>query len=63
MKDYEVVGFYWQGDVLCMSCALEETTQDDEDELEPIFASHEFDFLPQCENCGEEIEVEVIGED
>ena len=56
MKSYDVVGYVSQGDVICPICAkgLEQTT------LEPIFASEEWDYIPCCYDCGDEIDVNLV---
>lgn len=52
MKAYEVVGYTYEGSIYCVNCG---NSNDD-----PIFACHEFDSKQYCDECREELDVNVI---
>ncbi len=56
--DYDAVIF--DGDIYCIECLPDDV---DTDDVQPIFAGSEFDYMPHCCECGIPIEsVTVVGE-
>lgn len=53
MNAFDVVGVVIDTEVYCTCCA-------DENEGDAIFAGAEFDYQPNCNECGEKIEVTVL---
>jgi hypothetical protein len=49
--DYEVVTY--DGGVFCVGCLPEDVDVEDED-VHPIFADQEWDYILVCRNCGRE---------
>lgn len=66
-KAYEVTGYAPpdEGIALCVDCHAERFPDHSEDDCEcgAIFLSEETDSVQTCDQCGEEIETSVIGED
>jgi hypothetical protein len=58
MNHADVVGYAVDGEIFCPDCA---GTPDDD--MDVVFAGHEFDFQPCCDGCGCEIEVTVLQEE
>lgn len=56
MHSYDVVGYAYEGYVLCPSCAI--NSENDS----PIFTSSEWDSFPTCDVCNEPLEVSLTSD-
>ena len=53
MKCYDFDAATWNGDIYCLGCLPKGITKD-HDEVNPIFANSEWDYVPTCCICGTE---------
>ena len=51
-KSYDIRGYVFQGDIVCLDCATEEIKAD----CDPIFEDTEFDEEPSCGICLEKLD-------
>jgi hypothetical protein len=62
IKSFSIVGWTYEADTYCNSCAEEMGITNDKSREEmgeedgfPIFADSEWDYQPHCGNCGDKI--------
>lgn len=53
MKDYDFNAVTYDGEIYCAEC-LPDGVKVTDDEVSPIFADSEWDFVPVCCGCGTE---------
>lgn len=64
MKAYDIVAYSYGSDMFCDRCwyQAQKKIEPCKELVEPIFADEEFNWTPNCEECGSSIEVNLIEE-
>ena len=61
-KTYEVIGYAYEADIHCLDCARarfpnpDQATDNEGNEVHPVFLGDEFDTPPVCVDCFEPLD-------